>query len=124
LRYEPPVQLLSRRTALEDITIGDTTIPKGAVVTLALAAANRDPDRFVNPDRFDPERTHNVHLGFGSGIHYCFGAPLARVEAQIALLELARRLERPRLVVDPPSYRPSPILRGPHELHVDFDGFR
>lgn len=122
LRYEPPVQMLSRRTALDDITIGDVTIPKGSLVTLALAAANRDPARFSNPDQFDPERTNNAHLGFGSGIHYCFGAPLARVEAQTALLELARRLENPRLVVDPPPYRRSPILRGPSELLIEIEG--
>ena len=66
----------------------------------------------------------NAHLGFGSGIHYCFGAPLARVEAQTALLELARRLDRPRLVVDPPPYRVSPILRGPRELLIEIDGVR
>lgn len=124
LRYEPPVQLLSNRTPLEDIQVAETTIPRGALVTLAFAAGNRDPARFVDPDRFDPERRSNAHLGFGSGIHYCFGAPLARVEAQIALVELARRLDAPRLVVDPPPYRPSPALRGPRELFVDVEGVR
>jgi cytochrome P450 len=124
LRYEPPVHLLSNRTALEDITVAGTTIPSGALVTLALAAGNRDPERFMDPDRFDPERRNNAHLGFGSGIHYCFGAPLARVEAQIALGELARRLDAPRLVADPPPYRPSPALRGPRELLVEIAGVR
>jgi len=124
LRYEPPVQLLSNRTTLEPIEIADTTIPRGVVLTLALAAGNRDPAKFVDPDRFDPARRDNAHLGFGSGIHYCFGAPLARVEAQIALRELARRLERPRLVVDPPPYRSSPMLRGPRELRVEVDEVR
>ena len=62
------------------------------------------------------------YLGFGSGIHYCYGAPLARVEAQIALLVLARRLRNPRLVSDPPPYRPSPSLRGPREQLVEIDG--
>jgi len=124
LRYEPPVQLLSNRTTLQPIEIGDTTIPRGVILTLALAAGNRDPTRFVDPDRFDPERRDNAHLGFGSGIHYCFGAPLARIEAQIALRELARRLERPRLVVDPPPYRSSPMLRGPRELLVEVDEVR
>jgi cytochrome P450 len=124
LRYEPPVQLVPGRTTLEEIPLAGTTIPKGVLVTLALAAGNRDPARFPDPDRFDPERHDNAHLGFGSGIHYCFGAPLARLEAQIALLELARRLDRPRLVVDPPPYRVSPILRGPQELLVDIDGVR
>jgi cytochrome P450 len=124
LRYEPPVQLLLGRTTLEEVAVAGTTIPKGVLVTLALAAGNRDPTRFRDPDRFDPERRDNAHLGFGSGIHYCFGAPLARVEAQIALTEIARRLERPRLVVDPPPYRESPVLRGPRELLIEIDGVR
>jgi cytochrome P450 len=123
LRYEPPVQLLFR-TTLEDAWIAGVEIPKGVLVTLALAAANRDPARFRDPDRFDPERENNAHLGFGSGIHYCFGAPLARVEAQIALTELVQRLDRPRLVVDPPPYRESPLLRGPSELVVEVDRVR
>jgi cytochrome P450 len=124
LRYEPPVQLLPNRTTLDEIPLAGTTIPKGAVVTLALAAGNRDPARFADPDRFDPERGDNEHLGFGSGIHICFGAPLARVEAQIAFTELVRRLEQPRLVVDPPPYRPSPVLRGPEHLLIDVEGVR
>jgi cytochrome P450 len=124
LRYEPPVQFLPARTTLEEISLAGTTIPKGVLVTLALAAGNRDPARFPDPDRFDPERRDNAHLGFGSGIHYCFGAPLARIEAHAALGELARRLDRPRLVVDPPPYRPSPFLRGPRELYIDVEGMR
>ena len=124
LRYEPPVQFLPNRTTLDEIALAGTTIPKGVLVTLALAAGNRDPARFPDPDRFDPERRDNEHLGFGSGIHSCFGAPLARVEAQIALIELVRRLEQPRLVVDPPPYRPSPLLRGPEHLLIEVDGVR
>jgi cytochrome P450 len=124
LRYEPPVQLLPNRTTLEEIPIAGTTIPKGVLVTLAPAAGNRDPARFADPDRFDPERRDNEHLGFGSGTHYCFGAPLARAEAQVALREFARRAHRPRLVVDPPPYRPSPSLRGPEELLVEVDSVR
>ncbi|HKA11745.1 MAG TPA: cytochrome P450 [Candidatus Dormibacteraeota bacterium] len=122
LRYEPPVHFLPNRIALDDVDIAGTTIPRGSPVTLALASGNRDPARFPDPDRFDPERVDNQHLGFGSGIHACFGAPLARTEAQIALTELARRLENPRLVADPPPYRESPVLRGPRHLLVQFDG--
>jgi hypothetical protein len=76
---------------------------------------------FPDPDRFHPDRTDNVHLGFGNGIHYCFGAALARVEAQVALPALARRLVNPRLVADPPPYRPNPTLRSPRHLLVDLD---
>jgi cytochrome P450 len=121
LRYEPPVQLLPTRTTLADIEIAGTTIPRGSPLALVIAAGNRDPSRFPNPDRFDPDRADNQHLGFGGGIHYCFGAPLARVEAQVALPELARRLVNPRLAADPPPYRPNPVLRGPRHLLIDFD---
>ncbi|MFD8821667.1 cytochrome P450 [Streptomyces sp. NPDC059605] len=124
LRFEPPVQLLPQRTTVADIDIGGTTIPRGAAVWLVLASGNRDPKRFADPDRFDPDRRDNQHLGFGSGIHSCFGAPLARLEAQLALTELARRLDSPRLVADPPPYRRNAVLRGPRHLEVAFDGLR
>jgi cytochrome P450 len=121
LRFEPPVQYLPNRAALADIEIGGTAIPKGARVVLLLAAASRDPDRFPHPDRFDPDRRDNQHFGFGNGLHYCFGAPLARIEAQRALTAFARRLSNPRLAADPPPYRPSPVLRGPVHLPVIYD---
>jgi cytochrome P450 len=121
LRYEPPVQMRTNRATVADINLGGTTIPKGSPLALMLAAGNRDPSRFADPDRFDPGRTDNAHLGFFGGIHYCFGAPLARTEAQVALPALARRLVNPRLVVDPPPYRPNPELRGPRHLQVEYD---
>jgi cytochrome P450 len=121
LRFEPPVQYLPNRVARTDIEVAGTTIPKGSRIILLLAAASRDPDLFVNPDEFDPDRPDNQHFGFGGGIHYCFGAPLARLEGQLALTAIARRLDNPRLVVDPPPYRPSPVLRGPIHLEVDVD---
>jgi cytochrome P450 len=124
LRYDGPVQFLPQRTTLDEFAVAGTTIPKGVLVTLALAAGNRDPARFADPDRFDPERRDNQHLGFGSGIHACFGAPLARIEAQIAFPELLRRLVQPRLVEDPPPYRPSPLLRGPEHLLIEVEGVR
>ena len=124
LRYEPPVQYLPNRAALEDITIDGTTIRKGSQLTLLLGAANRDPGRFTDPDRFDPGRADNQHLGFGSGLHYCFGAPLARLEVHLALAALASRLDNPRLTADPPPYRPSPVLRGPVHLRVAYDARR
>lgn len=124
LRYEPPVQILPNRVALADINIGGTTILKGSPVILLLASGNRDSARFPDPDKFDPDRRDNMHLGFGSGIHYCYGAPLARLETQIALTELVRRLENPRLMNEPPTYRQSATLRGPRHLFVEIDGVR
>ncbi|MGW2821992.1 cytochrome P450 [Streptomyces sp. NPDC001443] len=119
LRYEPPVHIIPWRAAYSDITVADTVIPKGSKIMLMLASGSRDPNRFHDPDRFDPDRRDNEHLGFGSGIHLCFGGPLARLETQIALTALARRLEEPTLVTDPPPYRPSPVLRGPIHLHIE-----
>ena len=114
LRFEPPVQYLPNRAALADITIDGTTISKGSQLTLLLAAANRDSGRFTDPDRFDPDRPDNQHLGFGSGIHYCFGAPLARLEVHLALAALASRRQpgtgrRPAaLPAQPGAARPAP----------------
>ncbi|MER6682711.1 cytochrome P450 [Streptomyces olivaceoviridis] len=122
LRYEPSVHIIPWRATYSDITVADTVIPKGSQIMLMLASGSRDPKRFPDPDRFDPDRRDNQHLGFGSGIHSCFGAALARRETQIALTELVRRLHRPRLVADPPPYRPSPILRGPIHLDVEQGG--
>nr|WP_308426558.1 cytochrome P450 [Streptomyces fuscichromogenes] len=119
LRYEPPVHVIPWRAAYSDITVADTVIPKGSQIMLMLASGSRDPKRFRDPDRFDPDRRDNAHLGFGSGTHLCFGAPLARRETQIALGELVRRLDHPRLVADPPPYRRSPVLRGP--IHLDIE---
>ncbi|MFJ9412976.1 cytochrome P450 [Streptomyces sp. NPDC101227] len=121
LRYEPPVQLLPQRTPLADIEVAGVTVPKGAPLILMLASGNRDPERFRDPDRFDPAREDNQHLGFGSGIHSCFGAPLARLETQIALTGLLRHLGNPRLTEDPPPYRRSPVLRGPRHLVIEVD---
>ncbi|MFI2205252.1 cytochrome P450 [Streptomyces sp. NPDC020192] len=124
LRYEPPVQLVPQRTCIADIEVRGVTIPKGSQIWLVLGAGNRDPERFTDPERFDPDRGDIQHLGFGSGVHSCFGAPLARLEAQIALSVLARRLENPRLVADPPPYRQNAVLRGPRHLEIAFDGLR
>ncbi|MFB0490819.1 cytochrome P450 [Methylobacterium sp. OAE515] len=121
LRYEPPVQFRTRRT-LAAIDIAGVTIPEGADLLLLLAAGNRDETVFPDPDRFDPDRTGTRHLGFGGGLHYCVGAPLARFEAEAALTALAARLKAPRLIEDPPPYRPGAALRGPKHLRVAIDG--
>jgi cytochrome P450 len=121
LRYEPPVQFRTRRT-LSAIDIAGVTIPEGADLLLLLASGNRDETVFPDPDRFDPDRTGARHLGFGGSLHYCVGAPLARFEAEAALTALARRLKAPRLIEDPPPYRPGAALRGPEHLRVAIDG--
>ncbi|MGW4371068.1 cytochrome P450 [Nocardia takedensis] len=119
LRFEPPVQMIPNRTPIADIEIDGTTIPKGSQLILAVAAGNRDPHRFEDPDRFVPDRPDIRHLGLGGGVHSCFGAPLARLEGQMAIAEVIRRLPNLRLVQDPPPYRPNPVLRGPRHLLVD-----
>ena len=123
MRYDPPVQLVSRKT-LGAIDIAGTTIPEGAALVLMLAAGNRDPAAFPDPDRFDPDRAGTHHLGFGGGLHYCVGAPLGRFEAEAALTALARRLQAPRLIADPPPYRRPATLRGPEHLRVAVAGIR
>ncbi len=112
LRYEPPVHIFRWRAAYSDISVDGTVIPKGSRILLMPASGSRDPKRFRDPDRFDPDRRDDRHLGFGSGIHLCFGGPLARRETQIALVELVRRLEEPRLVADPPP-QPGAARPGP-----------
>jgi cytochrome P450 len=120
LRYEPPVQLVARRT-LADIDLAGITIPEGSTLRLMLAAGNRDPRVFTDPDTFVPDRPNNPHLAYGGGVHYCVGATLARAEAQITLTALARRLNSPRLIEDPPPYRANAVLRGPEHLRIAFD---
>ena len=122
LRFESSVQLWHTRCAVEDIEIAGTTIPAGATIFLCYASANRDPARFENPDKLDLERPNNEHVGYSQGIHYCFGAPLARLEVQTAVSEFIRRVENPRLVEDPPPYRRNQIFRGPLHVPVDIDG--
>ncbi|MFF3166679.1 cytochrome P450 [Streptomyces sp. NPDC003273] len=124
LRFESSVQFWHTRSAVEDIDIAGTTIPKGAPIFLAYGSANRDPQRFTDPDTLDLERPDNQHLGFSQGIHFCFGAPLARLEVQVAVGEFVRRVQNPRLVQDPPPYRHNQIFRGPRHVLVDIDGIR
>ena len=121
LRYEPPVHFRTRK-ALGAIEVAGVTIPAGSPVVLLFAAGSRDPARFEHPDRFDPDREDNQHFGFGGGLHYCVGAPLARIEAEIALVTLCRRLVAPRLLDDPPPYRPGASLRGPRNLGITIAG--
>ncbi|WP_225828713.1 cytochrome P450 [Streptomyces naphthomycinicus] len=117
LRYEPPVHM-RERAPLVDVEIAGTTIPKGTSVFLVLASGSRDPRAFRDPDRFDPGRTDNEHFGFGGGVHLCYGAPLARIEAETALGALLPRLRTARLADESPPYRQNAMLRGPRHLSV------
>ncbi len=94
LRYESPLSLSTLRYTIEPVEIGDTIIPAGEVVFLALSSANRDPVRFAEPDRLDIRRNAAAHLAFGHGIHHCVGAPLARLEGQIVLARLLEKFPR------------------------------
>lgn len=119
-RLQSAVQFFPSRSTTADIDIAGTVIPAGSAVHLIYAAANRDPRRFANPDRFDPLREDNEHFGWGSGIHTCMGGPLARLEVNLALEVFLRRVRSAKLVVDPPPYRHNPVFRGPAHLWVDF----
>lgn len=116
LRYDSPVQL-TMRMALADAEIADVPVPRGSFVLLLLGAANRDPEAHPEPDRLDITRTPNVHLGFGQGIHFCLGAPLARMEAQIALRALTTGVRDLRLV-GAPEWKDTVVLRGVRHLEV------
>jgi fatty acid omega-hydroxylase len=124
LRLQSSVQFFPTRSALADIEIAGTTIPKGAPIYLMYGAANRDPRRFKDPNTFDPQRVDNEHVGWGRGIHVCFGGPLARLEVNTAFEAFLRRVRGPRLVEDPPPYRISQVFRGPRHLLIDYDEIR
>ena len=119
LRYDGPVQRTAR-TPTEAVTIGGRTIPAGEIVMPFIGAADRDPAQFRDPDGLDITRTENRHVAFGLGIHFCLGAPLARIEGQIAINTLAKRLPHLALAVDHPEYRMSLTLRGLAALPVTF----
>jgi cytochrome P450 len=119
LRYDSPVQMTAR-VALEEISYKGTTFCSGQEVAFLLSAANYDPAVYTEPHRLDITREKNPHLSFGGGIHYCLGAPLARLEGQIAFETLLRRLPKLRLAVENPVYRDNFVLRGLEALPVAF----
>ncbi|MFD3521456.1 cytochrome P450 [Streptomyces sp. NPDC058653] len=126
LRYDGPVELATWRYATEPVQLGGQSVALGDPVLVVLAAADRDPERFADPDRLDLSRSENKHLGYGHGIHYCLGAPLARLEGQTALATLLTRLPDLRLAVDPSDlrWRGGLIMRGLRTLPVQFTAVR
>ena len=118
-RYDSPVQKISRWTT-EDIKIGRTTVPKGQLVVSLLGAANRDPEQFPDPDRLDIARRDVAPVAFGRGIHTCVGAPLARIEAQIAIGAVLRRMPHLALQEDGLEWQKTTSLRGLERFHVSF----
>jgi len=119
LRYDAPVQLTGR-VARGGLQVGTVEARDGALVMLLLAAAGRDPEVYAEPDRFDIQRGVSNHLAFAAGPHFCLGAPLARLEATIAVGEMARRLVAPSLGDGGLAYKPNLNLRGPERLVVNF----
>ena len=123
IRYDCPVERAPMRFAAEDLEMHGQQIRRGDSISLVLGSANRDPAHFDNPDTFDISRADNRHLGFGSGIHYCLGASLARLEGRVAIGTLLDRLPGIHLAVDPSTlrWRTNPIMRGVQHMPVRWD---
>jgi cytochrome P450 len=121
LRFTSPVETGTERYCREDVTIAGVTIPRGSLVLAAIASANRDEEHFANSDELDLARDPNKHLAFGLGAHYCLGAPLARLEAQIAFAALLRRTSNIRLAIPREKLRwqRGLVLRGVEALPLE-----
>jgi cytochrome P450 len=122
IRYDAPVKQPWFRFTTEDVPIGDVVVPAGSVVVVNLAAANRDPDRYPDPDTFDIRRDASGQLGFSHGPHFCTGAPLARVEAEITFRTLLESCDNLKMMIDTSEleWRPSPSMRILNHLPVSF----
>lgn len=122
LRFNGPLETATERYACEDLTVAGVTIPRGELVLAVLASANRDHQQFEDPDKLDLTREPNRHLAFGYGVHYCLGAPLARLEGQVAISRLFRRIPDLRLAkpLDALRWRRGLVLRGLESLPVTF----
>jgi len=120
LRYDSPVERTLNRWAARDVELGGHRIRRGDGIIAIIGSANRDPDRFPEPDSLDLEREDKKHIAFGRGSHYCLGAPLARLEGEIAIATLLRRLANLRLAVprDELTWRPVPLFRALASLPV------
>ena len=119
MRYDGPLEMATERYAREDVEVAGATIPRGELVYAVLASANRDERQFPDPDRLDLSRDPNRHLAFGLGVHYCLGAPLARLEGQIAIGTLLRRVPNIRIGRGPLRWRRGLVLRGLEALPVE-----
>ncbi len=117
LRWDPPTQLFDRWVLEDGVEIAGQPIPIGQEVAMLFGSAQRDPRRFDDPDRFDIGRGDMAHIGFGGGIHFCVGAPLARQEVEISVAGLAARFPSLRLAAEP-TYEPSFVIRGLTALHL------
>jgi cytochrome P450 len=122
LRYDGPVDLATFRFTTEPVTIAGTTIPVGEVVLVSLLGANRDPARFADPDRLDVTRQPAGHVAFGYGIHHCLGAPLARLEGEVAVRVLLERFPDLALAGAPGPHRVSTLINAVTSLPVRLHG--
>jgi len=120
LRFHGPLMTATQRWAAEDVELAGKLIRKSDYVVVILASANHDPAAFHNPDDLDITRSSNPHLAFGKGIHYCLGAPLARLEGQVAIGTLLQRMPHLQLAVDPKElvWRPGALIMGLRALPV------
>lgn len=122
LRYNGPAEVSNIRFVTEDVEVGGKQIKRGDMVFIALSSANRDPQQFIEPDSFDITREANNHIAFGKGVHFCLGAPLARMEGEVAINILLKRMPRIQLNTDHDSleWRAGIIIRGLKEIPVKF----
>lgn len=123
LRYDGPAEVSNIRWATEDVELQGKPVRKGDMLLISLASANRDKEAFEEPDMFDITRETNNHLAFGKGVHFCLGAPLARLEGEIAISTLLQRMPKLRLKKtdrDSLQWRPGMIIRGVKEIPSSF----
>ena len=118
LRWDSPTQLFDRFVLADDVTIAGQQLERGDEVAMLFGSAQRDPDRFEDPDRFDVARGDTKHIGFGGGIHFCIGAPLARAEVAVSVAAIARRFPDLELVEEP-TYHPTFVIRGLESLRLN-----
>jgi cytochrome P450 len=120
LRYDSPVQYTARITTAE-IEIGGIVVPPRQPIRLCIASANHDESKFTDPETLDLNRDPNPHIAFGTGIHYCLGAQLARMEGRVAIAAMIRRFPNMRLADEELFYRPTTVLRGLEKLPILLD---